>query len=238
MIRRFGRSHIIFGAELRQFFSALSMILQQQNELLMQHNAILMRLEQGLQMSRSQPATNVETETALLLENEQRQYNHVERMNARGENAEIRDQIIARMHTRYQVYLRDLFRNKPGFILDIGCGFADIWFNYLHERGFTYYGLDMHEAVVAHMSELLKIQGDGKYMRKGPIEDIPYPDQFFDVVYASHILEHTFDITKTLSEIKRVMKIQDFLDNGFVIETSGQFDFNLNEFYGRAVKRV
>jgi len=167
---------------------------------------------------------------------------------------------------RYGTYLLDLFFQRPGRILDIGCGYAEVWFRLLRERGFTYYGVDLNEGVVAYLAELLSGQGDEEYAKRGMLEKIPHPDQFFDVVYTSHVLEHTTDIAQALAEVRRVMKdngylifavptdfaddgpahihrrdksgwIEDLTANGFVIEKSGQFDFNRNEFYGRAVKR-
>ncbi len=36
----------------------------------------------------------------------------------------------------------------------------------------------------------------------------PFPDNFFDKIYASHILEHVEDLKKTMQEIKRICKNQ------------------------------
>lgn len=41
---------------------------------------------------------------------------------------------------------------------------------------------------------------------KVDIQKLPFPDQSFDVVYASHVLEHIRDDIKALSEIHRVLK--------------------------------
>lgn len=192
------------------------------------------------------------------------QRDQMRRMDAIGEDPTAREQIVATMHHRYQTYIRELFLDRSGALLDLGCGYAEIWFGYLHDRGFTYYGLDFHEDVINFMTRLLEVQGSDTYVHQGYIEDIPFPDSFFDVVYASHILEHTIDIARTMSEIKRVMKDEgylvfavpcgpddepahtynrergewelDFISHGFIIERSGQFEFNLNEFYGRARK--
>ncbi|MBQ2666514.1 class I SAM-dependent methyltransferase [Methanobrevibacter sp.] len=38
------------------------------------------------------------------------------------------------------------------------------------------------------------------------IQDIPYEDDFFDLIYCSHVLEHVVDDKKAISELKRVLK--------------------------------
>jgi len=200
------------------------------------------------------------------MERKQIQRDHVARMIDAIQTPEAYARHIDIMNRRYSVYLSDLLLQGSGRMLDVGCGYSDVWFGLLRGRGFTYYGVDLNEDVVAHMARLLSSQGDEEYAKAGMLEKIPYPDSFFDVVYASHILEHTTDIALALAEIRRVLKddgylvfavpcgldheepahlhkrekegwVEDLTANGFVIETSGQFDFNLNEFYGRAVKR-
>ncbi len=38
------------------------------------------------------------------------------------------------------------------------------------------------------------------------ITDIPYPDETFDVIYASHVLEHVPDDRRAMREIRRVLR--------------------------------
>jgi predicted SAM-dependent methyltransferase len=40
------------------------------------------------------------------------------------------------------------------------------------------------------------------------ITQIQYPDQMFDIVYCSHVLEHVLEDRKAMSEIRRVLKPQ------------------------------
>lgn len=47
---------------------------------------------------------------------------------------------------------------------------------------------------------------DGIIFTKGSILDIPYTDNFFDVVVCTHTLEHIKDHRKALEEIRRVCK--------------------------------
>jgi SAM-dependent methyltransferase len=46
-----------------------------------------------------------------------------------------------------------------------------------------------------------------KAMVKMDITDIHYPDESFDVIYCSHVLEHVSDDRKALRELNRVLRI-------------------------------
>jgi glycosyltransferase involved in cell wall biosynthesis/GT2 family glycosyltransferase/SAM-dependent methyltransferase len=169
------------------------------------------------------------------------------------------------MAIRYPKYMSLIKKYKPhGKILDIGCGFSDTLFNeYIFPSGYSYYCTDLSREVVNHMMNLTQSQGSDLYSSIGTIENLPWNDNFFDVVYACHILEHSTDIIKAFSEIKRVLKPdgillfavpcgyddepahlhnreidgwrEDFQNNYWEIIESGQFDFNNNEFYGIAI---
>lgn len=87
---------------------------------------------------------------------------------------------------------------KPGDkILDVGCGtgrmlsyFADV------EK----YGIDISIDMVK-MS-----RGKGIEACMGNVEKLPYCDETFDMVICTDVLEHVFDLHKTLLEINRVVK--------------------------------
>lgn len=53
---------------------------------------------------------------------------------------------------------------------------------------------------------------DPRAMVKMDITDIPYPDQSFDIIYCSHVLEHVDDDRKAMREFFRVLK-----DDGWAI---------------------
>jgi len=42
---------------------------------------------------------------------------------------------------------------------------------------------------------------------KGMMEDLPFHNNIFDIIYCSHTFEHTVDPIKTISEFKRVLKV-------------------------------
>lgn len=144
-------------------------------------------------------------------------------------------------------------------ILDLGCGEAKSY-EYLSEH--DYYGLDCtKEALEIAKKKVLLPEN----LKLGMIEEIPFKDEFFDVVWARHILEHSSDIEKTLNEIIRVLKpeglliytvpqgIHDepahlfqtdragwfkLLSSKFGMLKDGEHSFNLNEYYGVCKKPI
>jgi len=190
------------------------------------------------------------------------QTDHVKRMTV--SDAQSHDYWINIMHRRYPVYIELINKYKSGNLMhDIGCGFAGVWYeNYVKPSGYEYSCTDLTDEVVAYMENMLKTNGPGSYAKKGALESLPWPENSFDIVYASLILEHCQDIVKTFDEIRRVLKPtgillfavpcgyddepahthnrhlhewrEDFEQNGFKILESGQFDFNQDEFYGVA----
>lgn len=143
--------------------------------------------------------------------------------------------------------------DKKCKILDLGCGEA-MAYEYL--SGHDYYGLDCCEkALEIAQAKVAK----PKQLKLGMIEEIPFGDSFFDVVWAKHSLEHSSDIKGTLDEILRVLKPDglliyavpqgihpepahvfqadrqlwfDILASFFGMLHDGEHPFNLREYYG------
>ena len=82
-------------------------------------------------------------------------------------------------------------------VLDVGCG-RGYFLNLLTERreDIKATGLD----VLQHVP--LK---SAKYVQ-GAMENLPFKDNSFDVVFTSHTVEHVRDLKKSISELKRVAK--------------------------------
>lgn len=96
----------------------------------------------------------------------------------------------------------EIIKNKPEQnlkILDIGCGNCQM-LNKLKELGHKVYGLDLSPIRV------LKNRKKLRNIEFGYAEEIPFEDNFFDIVIAQEVLEHVLDLKKTLGEIKRVLK--------------------------------
>lgn len=94
-------------------------------------------------------------------------------------------------------------------ILDIGCangGFS----KYLIEQGFDCYGLEYSEDAI------YKATKNGLKITKGSfIENFPFEDSTFDIIFAGEVIEHTIDDDFFLKECYRVLK-----PNGLIIITT------------------
>ncbi len=107
----------------------------------------------------------------------------------------------------------DKYAGTNNKILDVGCGGG---FAGLNKYG-DVYGIDVSEGSIENAK---KIYHEAKVVDAS--KGIPYPDNFFDVVYCSEVFGHIYkeDKNKLLKELRRVLK-----QNGqlfFSIETDGE----------------
>jgi 2-polyprenyl-6-hydroxyphenyl methylase/3-demethylubiquinone-9 3-methyltransferase len=89
--------------------------------------------------------------------------------------------------------------------LEVGCG-GGILTEDVARMGFTTTGIDPSEgsieSAIKHAEESgLEIKYD-----IGMGEDLPYPDNSFDVLFCCDVLEHVMDLPKVIEEIARVLK--------------------------------
>tara|TARA_Y100000310_G_C20568248_1_gene756648 strand:+ start:381 stop:1136 length:756 start_codon:yes stop_codon:yes gene_type:complete len=85
-------------------------------------------------------------------------------------------------------------------ILCIGCGPIDL-INYSKQT--QNYSID---PLADFFKENFKFDYNASRLEKGVGEDIPYEDNFFDIVILRNVLDHTDNPEKVLLEIKRVLK--------------------------------
>lgn len=90
-------------------------------------------------------------------------------------------------------------------LLDVGCGSG----GYINlscykelEKEYKIYGIDFLEENIISIKKRYP-QGSFKF---GDAHAIPFPEKSFDAVLARHVLEHVYDIKKTIKEIKRICK--------------------------------
>ena len=86
-----------------------------------------------------------------------------------------------------------------GKVLDVGCGHG-LAIELLQDLGFKCEGLEM----VKRKVRITK--GYGSKVTMGFQEQMPFKDKEFDTIFASHVLEHSFDVKKAISEYERVSK--------------------------------
>src|SRR3989344_2071431 len=112
---------------------------------------------------------------------------------------------------RSRYILEAIENNQPAKILDAGCGrgFYVKLFTYL---GFAQkiVGIDINEV---YLQKARQIARDNKkvVLKQGSIYKIPYPDNHFDCVVCSEVLEHLDDDSAALKELYRVLKPQGLL---------------------------
>ncbi len=89
----------------------------------------------------------------------------------------------------------------PVRVLDAGCG-DGAGLSYLHDLGFRHaLGLDLST------EKLQRARLAGQLVANADLHDLSrIPDALFDVVYASHSLEHCYNPSQVVSEFKRVAR--------------------------------
>jgi ubiquinone/menaquinone biosynthesis C-methylase UbiE len=86
-------------------------------------------------------------------------------------------------------------RYLNGVLLDFGCGEKPYQSLFNVEK---YIGLDYENTGHDHKNENIDVFYNGT--------NIPFDDGYFDSVLCSEVLEHVFDIDRTLQEINRILK--------------------------------
>ena len=92
-----------------------------------------------------------------------------------------------------------------GRFLDLGASLGYV-VAAAQERGWEAYGVDVSADAVA------ACRRQGLPAEVGDLQHIPFPDGFFDVVHARHVLEHDVEVYRSLEEIRRVLK-----DDGLLV---------------------
>jgi ubiquinone/menaquinone biosynthesis C-methylase UbiE len=86
-------------------------------------------------------------------------------------------------------------------VLDLGCGAGDLTGD-LAAAGAVTTGVDVAEAALRRA----RARHPGLEFLLAPIDGpLPLPDQSFDVVWASEVIEHVADTARWLSEVRRVL---------------------------------
>jgi len=86
-----------------------------------------------------------------------------------------------------------------GRILDFGCGSGEI-LAILKKAGWETYGIEIDSAAAEYArSKGLEVYGQD-------IKSIGFPDEHFDVIRMSSVLEHLYDVPQILDEFHRILK--------------------------------
>lgn len=91
---------------------------------------------------------------------------------------------------------------KNSCILDAGCG-DGTGLKFLHDKGYeNLYGIDINPN---KYNLAKKYIGDDRVI-DSDITKTPFEDKKFDVIWCSHVLEHSYDPIKSLKELGRICK--------------------------------
>jgi ubiquinone/menaquinone biosynthesis C-methylase UbiE len=128
---------------------------------------------------------------------------HLRYLNAPGENPFMDDHYWKDIEeSTISILLKHVTNEK--IILDVGVGMGRL-LSYLPPE-FEKYGVDIS-------TEYLKIANTkGITVCKSLIEDLPYKDDFFEIITCTDVLEHVLDLNAAVKEILRVTK-----PNGLII---------------------
>jgi 2-polyprenyl-3-methyl-5-hydroxy-6-metoxy-1,4-benzoquinol methylase len=96
--------------------------------------------------------------------------------------------------------VRFLHAVPAGHLLDVGCGSGE-WLASMRKLGWHVLGVDFDE-------NALKIaRQEGLEVHFGSLEEQHFPDDSFDAVTFSHVIEHVPDPARTLAECARILKV-------------------------------
>ena len=88
---------------------------------------------------------------------------------------------------------------KNGRLLDIGCGSGE-FLERMQGRGWTVEGTELDPAAVETARE------KGLNVRQGTLHEQQYPDNYFDAITMSHVIEHVYDPLGEMRECYRILK--------------------------------
>lgn len=89
----------------------------------------------------------------------------------------------------------------PGSVCDIGCGTGYL-LREIKERGSNLSDLTGLDFI---LDDEQKKSTEIRFV-EAPVESLPFPDQAFDNVVCTHVLEHILDIDQTFAELRRITR--------------------------------
>jgi len=93
------------------------------------------------------------------------------------------------------------FRKKQ--ILDLGCGEGPLSY-LLYKKGAKVHAIDISKEALKRMRKFTKNMKIN--IKKAPAENLPYKDNFFDIIFTFDVIEHVKDYKKTFIEMNRCLK--------------------------------
>ena len=108
-------------------------------------------------------------------------------------------------------------------VLDVGCG-SGLFFNEVAAQADMVVGVDVSRKLLLKAKEQTSAFGNVSVLQ-ADADHLPFKDRFFDAVFAFTVLQNMPKPSKTLSELKRIVKF-----GGRVVVTGLKKAFPLNQF--------
>lgn len=100
-----------------------------------------------------------------------------------------------------------LSKKAPGKFLDVGCGLGFFLEGIRKHSKWDVYGVEIAATAADFARDRL-----GLAVHQGELEDVGYPDGFFDYIQLHNVLEHVREPMTLLKECRRILKSDGILD--------------------------
>ena len=100
-------------------------------------------------------------------------------------------------------YLKNLQGGSK--FLDVGCGLG-LGLAYANQLSCELYATEYDQGALEFVQEHFSVK-----THQGDLESAQYPDEFFDFIHISHVIEHVLDPRGYIQEMKRILKPGGFL---------------------------
>jgi len=124
---------------------------------------------------------------------------------------------VGRRRLVCEILRNESTNGEPLTILDVGCGTG------ANMLAFSAHG-EVHGVDPSSQAVTFCERRSVSRVKQASVEDLPYPDSFFDVVTILDVLEHTDDDLAALKEVKRVAK-----PNALIVSTVPAYGFLWSE---------
>ena len=96
--------------------------------------------------------------------------------------------------------------DKAKKVLIVGTGTGQEFVNF-NKLGYDVYGIEVEEEAIRIVDLKCELYGyPMNRVEKAPAENLPFADNYFDIVWSWYVLEHVQDIDTSFAEIYRVLK--------------------------------
>ncbi|MBN2413509.1 class I SAM-dependent methyltransferase [candidate division KSB1 bacterium] len=100
------------------------------------------------------------------------------------------------------IYAKKLTKlKKSGRFLDVGCATGFFINAIKNNSSWNVHGVDFSRDAVEFAQKQLNLD-----VKRGNLQDVSFPDQYFDYIHINNVLEHVLDPLSLLKECKRIIK--------------------------------